>query len=113
MKRSFFAALAAAALLAGVHCATQPETKIKQEGSATVMKQTGPGENVKTTLVSGVVTKYRPREELEIRPADGNMHDFDLEDDVQIQGTIVVGQPVTVTYVQEGGKNRVKIIAVP
>jgi len=111
MKRSLFALFAAGCLVAATHCATQPETKIKQEGSATVMKQTGPGENVKTTVVTGVVTKYEPGNELEIRPADGNMHDFDLENDVQVSGNIVVGQPVTVTYVEEGGKNHVKIIA--
>jgi hypothetical protein len=111
MKRNLLVCVVALCLAAATNCATQPETKIKQEGSATVMKQTGPGENVKTTIVTGVVTKYEPGNELEIRPADGNMHDFDLEDDVQVQGAIVVGQPVTVTYIQQGGKNHVKIIA--
>ncbi|HEY6064893.1 MAG TPA: hypothetical protein VIY96_01975 [Thermoanaerobaculia bacterium] len=111
MKRSLFALFAAGSLVAAAHCASQPKTTIKQDGSATVMKQTGPGENVKTTIVTGVVTKYMPGDELEIRPADGNMHDFDLENDVQVNGAIVVGQPVTVTYVEAGGKNHVKIIA--
>jgi hypothetical protein len=76
------------------------------------MKETGPGPNVKTTVVTGVVTKYEPGNELEIRPADGNMHDFDLEDNVQINGAIVVGQPVTVTYTEVNGKKRASIIAV-
>src|SRR5512132_3205946 len=111
MKRNLFALLAAGCLVAATHCASGPKTTIKQDGSATVMKQTGPGENVKTTVVTGVVTRYTPGDELEIRPADGNMHDFDLENDVQVNGAIVVGQPVTVTYVEEGGKNHVKIIA--
>lgn len=110
MKRSLFALVAAAGLIAAANCATQPEAKVKQEGSATVMEQTGPGENVKTTVVTGVVTKYEPGNELELRPADGNMHDFDLEDSVQVQGAIVVGQPATVTYVESGGKKLVKII---
>jgi len=110
-KRNFLAALAAGSLLVGVHCATHKEVKVEQEGSATTMKQTGPGENVKTTVVTGVVTKYEPGNELEIRPADGNMHDFDLEDNVQINGVIVVGQPVTVTYTESGGKKHVTIIA--
>jgi hypothetical protein len=110
-KRNFLAAVAAASLLAGVHCATHKEVKIEQEGSTTVMKETGPGGNVKTTVVTGVVTKYEPGNELEIRPADGNMHDFDLEDNVQINGAIVVGQPVTVTYTESGGKKHVTIIA--
>ncbi len=111
MKRSFFAVLVAGCLVAATNCATQPETKIKQEGSATGMKTTGPGENVKTTVVTGVVTKYEPGNELEIRPADGNMHDFVLEDDVQIKGAIVVGQPATVTYTDVGGTKHVTIIA--
>jgi hypothetical protein len=111
MKRSLFALFAAGCLVAATHCASQPKTTIKQEGSATEMKTTGPGENVKTTVVTGVVTKYEPGNELEIRPADGNMHDFDLEDDVQVNGAIVVGQPVTVTYTDVGGKKHVTIIA--
>jgi hypothetical protein len=111
-KRNFLAALAAASLLVGVNCATHKEVKVEQEGSATVMKETGPGPNVKTTVVTGVVTKYEPGNELEIRPADGNMHDFDLEDNVQINGAIVVGQPVTVTYTEVNGKKRASIIAV-
>jgi len=40
------------------------------------------------------------------------MHDFDLEDNVQINGAIVVGQPVTVTYTEVNGKKRASIIAV-
>jgi hypothetical protein len=110
-KRNFLAALAAASLLVGVNCATHKEVKVEQEGSATTMKETGPGPNVKTTVVTGVVTKYEPGNELELRPADGNMHDFDLEDSVQVNGTIVVGQPATVTYTEENGKKRVTIIA--
>ncbi len=113
-KRNVLAALAAASLLVGVHCATHKEVKMEQEGSATTMKETGPGENVKTTVVTGVVTKYVPGQELEIRPADGNMHDFDLEDSVRVDGAIVVGQPVTVTYTEVAGKKLVSIIsAVP
>jgi len=111
-KRNFLAALAAASLLVGVNCATHKEVKVEQEGSATVMKETGPGPNVKTTVVTGVVTKYEPGNELEIRPADGDMHDFDLEGNVQITGAIAVGQPVTVTYTEVNGKKRASIIAV-
>ena len=110
-KRNVLAALAAASFLVGVHCATQPETKVKTEGSETVIKQTGPGENVKTTMVTGVVTKYEPGNELEIRPADGNMHDFVLEDSVQVNGAIVVGQPVSVTYTDVAGKKHATIIS--
>lgn len=111
MKQSLIALGVAASLLAVTNCATKPETKITEEGSATTMKQTGPGENVKTTVVTGVVTKYEPGNELGIRPADGNMHDFVLEDNVQIQGAIVVGQPVTVTYIEVGGKKHVTIVS--
>jgi hypothetical protein len=110
-KRNVLAALAAASLLVGANCATHKEVKTETEGSATTMKETGPGENVKTTVVTGVVTKYQPGQELEIRPADGNMHDFDLEDSVQVNGAIIVGQPATVTYTEVGGKKIVSIIA--
>lgn len=111
MKSSFLALVVAGALVATMNCATKPETKVVSEGNETVIKQTGPGENVKTTIVTGVVTKYEPGNELEIRPADGNMHDFVLEDSVQIQGSIVVGQPVTVTYTDVGGKKHATIIS--
>jgi uncharacterized protein YndB with AHSA1/START domain len=111
VKRNFLAALTAASLLVGVNCATHKEVKVEQEGSTTTMKETGPGPNVKTTVVTGVVTKYEPGHELEIRPADGNMHDFDLEEGIQMNGAIVVGQPVTVTYTESNGKKHVTIIA--
>jgi hypothetical protein len=112
MKRNFLAALAAAVF--AVACATAPEKKIETEGSATTIKETGPGPNAKTTMVSGTVTKYEPGNELEIKAADGNSHDFDLEDSVKIDGMIVVGQPVTVTYTDREGKKYVTIIsAVP
>lgn len=110
-KRNVLAALAAASFLVAANCATKPEVKTKTEGSETVIKQTGEGENVKTTVVTGVVTKYEAGNELEIRPADGNMHDFVLEDNVQVTGDIVVGQPVTVTYTDVGGKKHATIIA--
>ena len=113
-NRNVLAALTAASLLVGVNCATHKEVKVEQEGSTTTMKETGPGENVKTETVTGVVTKYVPGQELEIRPADGNMHDFDLEDSVRVDGAIVVGQPVTVTYTDMGGKKHATIVsAVP
>jgi hypothetical protein len=104
-------AIVGAAALAVAACATKPETKIETEGAATTVKQTGPGENVKTTTVTGTVTKYDPGQELEIKAADGNSHDFDLEDSVTIQGSIVVGQPVTVTYTDVGGLKKVTIIS--
>jgi hypothetical protein len=111
MKRSLLALCVAGGLVATLNCATKPETKVIAEGNETVIKQTGPGENVKTTIVTGVVTKYEPGNELEIRPADGNMHDFVLEDSVQVQGAIVIGQPVTVTYTDVGGKKHATIIS--
>ena len=111
MKRGLCALVVAGGLIAAMNCATKPETKVVAEGSETVIQQTGPGENVKTTVVTGVVTKYEPGNELEIRPADGNMHDFVLEDSVQIQGAIVVGQPVTVTYTDVAGKKHATIVS--
>ncbi|HEY7574763.1 MAG TPA: hypothetical protein VIB08_06330 [Thermoanaerobaculia bacterium] len=105
------AAIVGAAALTLAACATSREAKIETEGSATTIKQTGPGENVKTTTVTGTVMKYDPGQELEIKAADGNSHDFDLEDSVTIQGSIVVGQPVTVTYTDVGGLKKVTIIS--
>jgi hypothetical protein len=104
-------AIAGAAALTIAACATSPETRVETEGAATTMKQTGPGENVKTVTVTGTVMKYDPGQELEIKAADGNSHDFDLEDTVKIEGSIVVGQPVTVTYTDMGGHKKVSIIS--
>lgn len=110
MKSRILVFLAAASLLIGGSCASQSETKIETEGSATTVKQTGPGENVKTTTVTGVVTKYQAGNELEIKAADGNSHDFDLEDSVRIEGTIEIGKPATVTYTEAAGKKHVTIV---
>ncbi|HYN20976.1 MAG TPA: hypothetical protein VE078_08450 [Thermoanaerobaculia bacterium] len=111
MKTNALAVLAAAALLAGAGCASQQKTTVETDGSATTMKQTGPGENVETTTVTGVVTKYEAGNELKIRAADGNMHDFDLEDSVRMEGTIEIGKPVTVSYTERAGKKYVTVIA--
>ncbi|HVE65576.1 MAG TPA: hypothetical protein VNC59_03265 [Thermoanaerobaculia bacterium] len=108
MKSRIFALLAIAALVAG--CATQPETKVVQEGSATTVKQTGPGANVDTTIVTGVVTKYMPGQEIEIKAADGNSWDFDLEDSLQVQGSIMVGKPATIHYTEQSGVKRVTVL---
>jgi hypothetical protein len=111
MKTKVFVYLTATALLAGSGCASQPKTTIESEGAATTIKQTGPGENVETTTVTGVVTKYEAGNELEIRAADGNMHDFDLEDSVRMEGTIEIGKPVTVSYTEKAGKKYVTIVS--
>lgn len=112
MKRNLFVFLAAVSLLAGGRCSTQSqsETQVKTEGAATEIKQTGPGENIKTITVTGVVTKYDAGNEIEIQAADGNSHDFDLEDDVRIEGTIEIGKPATVAYTDQGGVKRVTIV---
>lgn len=110
MKRTLIA-IAAAAALAVAACATKPETTVETGGPATTVKQTGPGENVKTTTVTGTVMKYDPGQELEIKAADGNSHDFDLEDNVTIEGSIIVGQPVAVTYTDVAGVKTVTIVS--
>lgn len=108
MRNRILALCAVAAFVAG--CATQPETKVVQEGTATTVKQTGPGPNVDTTIVTGVVTKYEPGQEIEIKAADGNSWDFDLEDSLQIQGSIMVGKPATIHYTEQSGVKRVTIL---
>ena len=108
MRNRILALCAVAAFVAG--CATQPETKVVQEGTATTVKQTGPGPNVDTTIVTGVVTKYEPGQEIEIKAADGNSWDFDLEDSLQVQGSIMVGKPATIHYTEQSGVKRVTIL---
>ena len=108
MRNKVLPLLAVAALVVG--CATQPETKVVQEGTATTVKQTGPGPNVDTTIVTGVVTKYMPGQEIEIKAADGNSWDFDLEDSLQVQGSIMVGKPATIHYTEQSGVKRVTIL---
>lgn len=118
MKRNVLALLAVVGLLALTACTaatttTRPETETETEGAVTKTEETGPGVNVKTTTATGVITKYEPGNELEIRTADGNNVDFDLEDNVQITGDIAVGKTVTVTYVDREGKKWVSIITSP
>lgn len=108
MRNRILALVAAAAFVAG--CATQPETKVVQEGTATTVKQTGPGPNVDTTIVTGVVTKYVAGQEIEIKAADGNSWDFDLEDSLQVQGAIEIGKPATIHYTEQSGVKRVTIL---
>lgn len=108
MRNRILALCAVAAFVAG--CATQPETKVVQEGTATTVKQTGPGPNVDTTIVTGVVTKYEPGQEIEIKAADGNSWDFDLEDSLQVQGSVMVGKPATIHYTEQSGVKRVTVL---
>ena len=113
MTRSMVAILALVALVAVGACATRPESQVKTEGGVTKMEETGPGPNVKTTVATGVITKYEPGNELEIKTADGNEVDFVLEDNVQITGEIAVGKTATVTYTDREGKKWVSIITSP
>lgn len=108
MRNRIFALLAVAAFVVG--CSTQPETKVVQEGTATTVKQTGPGPNTDTTIVTGVVTKYQPGQEIEIKAADGNSWDFDLEDSLQVQGAIEIGKPATIHYTETAGVKRVTVL---
>lgn len=108
MRNRILTLLAAATFVAG--CATQPETKVVQEGSGTTVKQTGPGPNVDTTIVTGVVTKYTAGQEIEIKAADGNSWDFDLEDSLQVQGAIEIGKPATIHYTEQSGVKRVTVL---
>ena len=108
MRNRILALVAAAAFVAG--CATQPETKVVQEGTATTVKQTGPGPNVDSTIVTGVVTKYVAGQEIEIKAADGNSWDFDLEDSLQVQGAIEIGKPATIHYTEQSGVKRVTVL---
>ena len=108
MRNRILALVAVAAFVAG--CATQPETKVVQEGTATTVKQTGPGPNVDATIVTGVVTKYVAGQEIEIKAADGNSWDFDLEDSLQVQGAIEIGKPATIHYTEQSGVKRVTVL---
>ena len=113
MKRNILALLVAAGFLAVSACATRTETEVKTEGGVTKIEETGPGPNVKTTVATGVITKYEPGNELEIKTADGNEVDFVLEDNVQITGDIAIGKTATVTYSDREGKKWVSIITSP
>jgi hypothetical protein len=113
MKRNITALLVAAGFLTVSACATTTETKVKTEGEVTTIKETGAGPNVKTIVATGVITKYEPGNELEIKTADGNEVDFVLEDNVQITGDIAIGKTATVTYTDREGKKWVSIITSP
>jgi hypothetical protein len=118
MKRNVLALLAVVGLLALGACTTattttRPETETQTEGAVTKTEETGPGANVKTITATGVITKYEPGNELEIRTADGNEVDFVLEDNVQVTGEIAVGKTATVTYTDREGKKWVSIITSP
>lgn len=112
MSLRILSSLAAGLLVVG--CSSGPETKVEKEGPATVVEQTGPGENVKTTMVTGVVTKYDLGKEIAVRAEDGNDHDFQLDEGARVEGTVEIGKPATIHYTESGGKKQVTVVsAVP
>lgn len=112
MKKKFLigAAIALTALFGGQQ-ATAQETKSQTE---TVTKKTGPGPNtkVKTIEVTGKVTEYEAGKEIEIEGPEGTNHEFDLDENARIEGTVTVGQMATVHYVKgDDGKEHVLVLA--
>lgn len=103
------AALALGLVVGGQQAVAQTKTHTE-----TVTKKTGPGPNTKekTEIVTGKVTEYEAGKEIEIEGPEGKKHEFDLDENARINGTIAVGQMATVEYTKaEDGKERVVVVA--
>ena len=76
-------------------------------------KRTGPGPNTKTKteVVVGTVKEYEAGKEIEIEGPGGKNHEFDLDKNARVEGSIVVGQMATVHYTKENGRERVLVLA--
>jgi hypothetical protein len=106
MKRLIPAALALALFGWGQGLAAQTHTESET-------KRTGPGPNekVKTEIVSGQVKEYEAGKSIEIEGPGGKNHEFDLDENARVEGSIVVGQTATVHYTKENGNERVVVLA--
>ncbi|MFN2384835.1 MAG: hypothetical protein ABR576_00850 [Thermoanaerobaculia bacterium] len=107
MKRLMTAAFAVTLLAWGNGLAAQT-THTESE-----TKRRGPGSNekVETEIVSGQVKEYEAGKEIEIEGPGGKNHEFDLDENARVEGSIVVGQTATVHYTKENGKERVVVLA--
>ena len=77
-------------------------------------KRTGPGPNTKTRteIVVGTVKEYEAGKEIQVEGPAGEDFEFDLDDQVIVQGAIVKGQHVRVEYRKsDDGTERVVILA--
>jgi hypothetical protein len=108
MKRILGIAAAACLLAAGQ--AAFAQTKVHTE---TKTKQTGPGPNVKTKteVTVGTVKEYEAGKKIKVVGPGDKTYSFDLDKNARIEGSVVVGQSVTVQWEKDTqGKERVLVL---
>lgn len=106
--------LIGAAIALGLAVGGQQAVAQTKTHTETVTKETGPDPNTKTKteIVTGKVTEYEAGKEIEIEGPEGKNHEFDLDENARIEGTITVGEMATVEYTKtEDGTERVAVIA--
>jgi hypothetical protein len=101
---------AAIAVLSGGHQAIAQTSTHKEK----VVKHEGPGldTKTKTETVVGVVKRYEPGKEIEILGPKDKTHSFDLDENAQVHGAILVGQKATVRFTKAAdGTERVLVLS--
>jgi hypothetical protein len=109
MKTILILAAAIAVLTGGHHAAAQTSTHTEK-----VVKHEGPGldTKTKTETVVGIMKKYELGKEIEILGPKDKTHSFDLDENGQVHGAIVVGQKATVQFTKSAdGTERVVVIS--
>ena len=108
MKRILVVAVAAAFLTVAQSALAQ--TKVHTESKS---KQTGPGPNVKTKteVTTGTVKEYEAGKKIKVVGPAGKEYSFNLDKNARVEGTVAVGQMVTVQWKKDNtGNERVMVL---
>src|SRR6476660_9741278 len=76
-------------------------------------KQTGPGPDtkVKTESVVGTVKEYEAGKKIKVSGPSDKVYSFDLDEAVQVDGAVTVGQMAKVEWTKVNGHEKVTVIA--
>ena len=115
MRKNRFLVTSLAIALAGGYAAAQdaaaPPAKVHTESTT---KQTGPGPETKvqTESVRGTVKEYEAGKKIKISGPNDKSYSFDLDEDAKVDGSIIVGQMATVSYVKgSDGREHVAVVS--
>ena len=109
MMKRMLGIAAAACFLVG-SAAAFAQTTVHTESKT---KQTGPGADtkIKTESVVGTVKEYEAGKKIKVSGPNAKIYSFDLDEAVQVEGAVTVGQMAKVEWRKENGREKVTVIA--
>jgi len=109
MSKRMIGIAAAACFLVG-SAAAFAQTTVHTESKT---KQTGPGPDtkVKTESVVGTAKEYEAGKKIKVSGPNDKVYSFDLDEAVQVDGAVTVGQMAKVEWTKVNGQEKVTVIA--